>query len=338
MLKRIINKIRREWNFFLDYQEIKRKLNQQNKIVYIGSPLHGNIGDHAISIATMKMFKEVSLPVVEIPGLIYMRNKKSIFKKVTLEDIIIITGGGLIGNLWMQEEEMVKSVIETFYQNKLVIFPETFYFEENVSGKMELKKLKKCINSHLNIYIMTREKNSYLFCKKHFKNTKGIYLLPDMVLTLNEQRNQKRTNLLFVLRKDKEKAFSLEKIEEYFPRSKSLDTVMPYSIKLKERENEFQKVLHEFSCSKLVVTDRLHAMIFSAITGTPCIAIDNKNKKISGVYEWIKDLEYISFCDDETKLIEQINLKLQNKFEQNYMLDQKFKKEILDLLNHILEK
>ena len=39
-------------------------------------------------------------------------------------------------------------------------------------------------------------------------------------------------------------------------------------------------------------------MIFSAVTGTPCLAMDNINKKVSGVYEWIKTLDYIQCVTD----------------------------------------
>lgn len=50
--------------------------------------------------------------------------------------------------------------------------------------------------------------------------------------------------------------------------------------------------------AQLVITDRLHAMIFAAITETPCIAMDNKSKKVKGVYEWIRDLPYVQYADD----------------------------------------
>ena len=54
-----------------------------------------------------------------------------------------------------------------------------------------------------------------------------------------------------------------------------------------------KKKLAAFSEVKLVITDRLHGMLFSAITHTPCIAIDNLSRKVSGVYEWIKALPYV---------------------------------------------
>jgi len=55
-------------------------------------------------------------------------------------------------------------------------------------------------------------------------------------------------------------------------------------------------MLNDFSSSKLVVTDRLHGMVFSAITETPCIVINSLSPKVEGCYEWLKDLDYICFA------------------------------------------
>ena len=57
-----------------------------------------------------------------------------------------------------------------------------------------------------------------------------------------------------------------------------------------------------FRHTELVITDRLHGMIFSAITGTPCIVINSKSPKVRGCYEWIRHLDYIQFCDDVSRI------------------------------------
>ena len=43
----------------------------------------------------------------------------------------------------------------------------------------------------------------------------------------------------------------------------------------------------------MVITDRLHGMLLATITNTPCLAFEKKKKKVSGVYQWIQDLDYI---------------------------------------------
>jgi pyruvyl transferase EpsI len=70
-----------------------------------------------------------------------------------------------------------------------------------------------------------------------------------------------------------------------------------------ERISELNKIWKAFSASELVVTDRLHGMVFSYITNTPCIVFPNNNHKIKGTYEWIKEestLHLTEDCDEET--------------------------------------
>lgn len=63
-----------------------------------------------------------------------------------------------------------------------------------------------------------------------------------------------------------------------------------------EREPIVKSKLKEFSNSQIVVTDRLHGMIFAALTGTPCIALNNSDRKVEGVYAWLSDLPFIFFA------------------------------------------
>lgn len=55
--------------------------------------------------------------------------------------------------------------------------------------------------------------------------------------------------------------------------------------------------MQEFASAKLVITDRLHGMIFAALTQTPCIVLGNYNHKVKGTYEWLQELPYICFAD-----------------------------------------
>ena len=77
-----------------------------------------------------------------------------------------------------------------------------------------------------------------------------------------------------------------------------LDTDKDYNITSNDRKVEISQFFNEYRSAELVITDRLHGMIFSAITGTPCIVINSRSPKVKGCYEWIKNLDYIKFCDD----------------------------------------
>ena len=125
---------------------------------------------------------------------------------------------------------------------------------------------------------------------------------------------KKRENILLCLRTDREKVL---RDEELFEIKKSIegtfksslidytDTVLKYDIYPNERRKKVHDKLEQFGNYKLVITDRLHGMIFAAITGTPCIAINNSNKKVEKVYQWIKDTEYV-YCLSDVNRIDDI--------------------------------
>jgi pyruvyl transferase EpsI len=65
----------------------------------------------------------------------------------------------------------------------------------------------------------------------------------------------------------------------------------------------FERTLEDFwdllRTRKVVVTDRLHCMIFCAITQTPCVVLPNSNHKIKGTYEtWLSHLPHIAYMDE----------------------------------------
>lgn len=94
-------------------------------------------------------------------------------------------------------------------------------------------------------------------------------------------------------------------------------------------------LLNEISQLDIVITDRLHGMIFCYITGTPCIVFDNDNHKISETYKkWLKETcNYIILLEDTKTdiLIDSISKLKQIKKEEYTILTEKFK-----MINQIL--
>ena len=96
---------------------------------------------------------------------------------------------------------------------------------------------------------------------------------------------------------------------EYSEKTQYTSTVLPFAIQTEERGRYLEEKINEFKRSELVITDRLHGMIFAAITGTPCIALNNSSKKVEGVYQWIRKNDYIRFVwdiDDVSRQIEEL--------------------------------
>ena len=76
-------------------------------------------------------------------------------------------------------------------------------------------------------------------------------------------------------------------------------------------------MLNKYRKSQLVITDRLHGMIFAAITSTPCIALGNYNHKIKACSKTLEHLGYIQYIEDIDKIEEQIKYLISANFD-NY--------------------
>ena len=88
---------------------------------------------------------------------------------------------------------------------------------------------------------------------------------------------------------------------------------------IEEREVELRKIWEDFSRSRVVITDRLHGMIFAFITVTPALVLPNSNFKVEKCYEWIKDCGFIKFISKPTndKILSALNFQYSNSNFQN---------------------
>ena len=151
-----------------------------------------------------------------------------------------------------------------------------------------------------------RDRNSYEFAKAKFGCLQDIYLVPDIVLSYKPKVKVERGSTgLLCFRHDLEKTSSdtsLDSIKDFLNKRgvsyEFTDTIAEQRIDPVDREAALQEIFERFSRASFVVTDRLHGMILAAITGTPCLAMDNVSHKVSGGYEWLKSLGYISFLPE----------------------------------------
>jgi len=299
---------------------IIKSLFNKNKIYLFGTPIHGNIGDQAILVAEEEFLRDnfPNYRVICIESSIIVRFNK-IIKKLVGESTILIHGGGFLGSLWLNEEEMFRKTLTKYPNNNIIVFPQTVYFSDDIEGKSQLKISQKIYSNHKHLYICCREEYSYLFMKKEFPKC-NILLIPDMVLYLEHFKyNIERENILFCIRSDKEKLnHNFDELLGYFIKNSYkvdyTDTVINKNILSFNKRKILNEKISQFSKYKLIVTDRLHGMILSLIANTPCIVFENKSYKIKGVYKWISKLKQIKLAD--SKVSENVIEELINKDNQ----------------------
>lgn len=281
--------------------------NKKQKIVVALAADYGNLGDVAITYAQTK-FLEQSFPeaeIIDFPISKTFTHMKSLKKVIKSTDIITIVGGGNTGDMYDDIEFCRQFVIKQFPNNKIIGFPQTIDFSESKYGQKALNKAIRTYSKHKKLVLSAREKKSLATYKRYFKKN-NLFFSPDIVLSLDQTYpSYERENITFCLRSDNEKRIdskTQEKIVDELGKRYTInfqDThIDKNKMSTRKRKEELNKVWTVFKKSKLVITDRLHGMIFCAITNTPCIAIDNSNHKVSGVYnEWLKDNDTIDVID-----------------------------------------
>lgn len=314
------------------------------KIVLFGVPTHENIGDAAIVLAEEKFIRD-NLKQYEYIRVLDEEIKeriKEIKKELKDEDVILLHGGGNLGNEYLICEERRRMVIETFPNNKIILMPQSIYFSNDENGKRELEKTKKIYNKHNNLTLIAREKKSFEIMKKIFTNI-NVILTPDIVMYLNETQKTERNGVVLAMRKDVEKVLTPEQTEKinkevskYFKEKILTDTHLgDVQIYCYIREKTVKRKLEEIRNAQLVITDRLHGMIFAAITSTPCIALENYNHKIESSFEWLKNQKYIRFLknlNDLEKAIIELKDKKDCKYNNEFAI--KEYKKIIDIINN----
>lgn len=336
-LKKVIAAKRRIKSLIKHIKTFIRLSTFQNKIVLFQAPLHGNIGDQAITIAEYQLLAEklLDVKIVEVPGgEISSRfwNCFTLKACIKTSDLVLINGGGFLGTLWMNEERQIQKLLSNLYDRKIIILPQTIYYDKDENGSRELKKDKKIYKKCNDLTVFLREKVSDDFFAQNFNGVKH-QLVPDMVLWLNEYKIQQseRKGILLCLRHDSEKTQDSESYikqeldflsEEYC----LTDTVVNHSISKDKREFEVKKKIEEFSKASLIVTDRLHGMVLAAIAETPCIVILSKSHKVKGVYDWIKELDYVELVEDisQIKNATQKVLSVDKPHYDNTLIKEKF--------------
>ena len=321
MIRRVLNRIRylhdcchAKYKKFKEYVKTIKYLKTPfgKKVYVIGTPEHSNLGDSAIVISEKYFLTKCGLSskrVKEITFEEYMNNRKLICSLINKKQLICHVGGGNMGNQWIKEEYFHRMLIEDFKFNQEIIFPQTIFYDDSSKGKMEMNNSISVYNKK-SLTIAARERTSYEIMCSIYPEA-NIILVPDIVLyagikafsMLND--SFEKEGVLLCFRDDAEKKIS--EADQSYVRDflikkgyKFTNTDMHANEKVtKLNRNELvKKKIEEFLRSQVVITDRLHGMILSVITGTPCIVFGNYNHKIKGTYDFIKKLGYVKYIEN----------------------------------------
>ncbi len=309
----VLSPLRRLHGRLHEYQTIVRPIIRQrrkrpNAVFLVLTPHHKNLGDHAIAKAEVDMLRRIRVDYIEITeDVAYILQR---YKRLGIMNgrPIFVNGGGNLGTLWILTEQLHRTIIEQNPDSPILFFPNTLYYEASPWGEQEKQRSVEIYGKHRSLHLYARERTSYKAMSELYRHVK---LIPDMVLSLNEYTDTSiRRGCLLCLRSDCEKTRSEDEEATVRQQAAALfgdqvrntDMMADHAFPLEQREQQLRKKMDEFKSAQLVITDRLHGMIFCAITATPCIVIDSKSPKVRGCYEWIRHLDYIRFADNACQI------------------------------------
>lgn len=340
-IRKLHGRLNEKYECWKLHESFKKVFKDNPKSVFLLlTPEHGNIGDQGIALAETILLNNLGIQYIELTGRkleqMKIRNQFSALNGFP----ILLNGGGYLGTIWMDSENIARSIILNNPDSPIMFLPNTIYYEDSDIGRREFQKSKIIYNGHKNLCLYAREQSSYNKMLRAYKNVK---LIPDVVLSLDPYSfNIERKGCLLCLRSDREKTRTnddddhlISIINELFPDQYSFtDMIGQEYIPVNKRKAAVEGKLNEFCGAELVITDRLHGMIFCALSGTPCIVINSQSPKIKGCYEWIKDLEYIKFVDDIQSLPDVYRSIPKKVFRYN---NEEFNSYFLELSRDIIE-
>ena len=289
-----------------------KKLSDKFNFYIIDTPEHTNVGDYMITYAEEQFCRQFfpEYNVIEYSGKEYAEKRHEMKKNIKPYDIITVTGGGFLGSLWTFSANILYRVVEDYPKNRVVVFPQSIYFEENQAGIDAKKNALQILSGHDGLTICVRENISFEYSTKMFGRKLSQCLIPDMVLLFPIQiEKRERKGVMLCLRNDKESSLNLEqkdKIKKFFKEKYAVtEGTMhwPHRIANNEKEQVIQAKLQEISSKELVITDTLHCMISCAISQTPCVAMNNLSRKVEGCFCYFQGMNAMRYVDSIDELL-----------------------------------
>lgn len=285
-------------------------------VYVIGCPDYGNLGDQAIAYAERAFLLSLGINPVMLYGPL-SRYWGWLGSNVRNDDLICLQGGGNMGTLYEGYENERLAVIDRFRENRIVAFPQTISYGESKYENAYMRHVEKVYNSHLDLHLVARERMSFERMRRLFPKA-DVLLTPDIVLSLpafEDVDPAGREGLCLCLRADKERRLSSDASKRFMDAAGGrfgdvvmTDTMHPRdALSPREGEAAVREKVVELSRARLVVTDRIHGMIFCALSGTPCIALDNSNGKVGQEYAWLEGLPYVRFAGNVDEAVEMLH-------------------------------
>jgi pyruvyl transferase EpsI len=250
---------------------------------------HGwaNLGDHAIAYAQEAFLDEhfAGFPRFTIDRQTLAANWQRIVSAIRPDDILMLPGGGNLGDIWIHEEIARRRVVERFPGNAIVVFPQSIHFR---AGR-HLRESARVYSGHDRLLLAVRDDASYQIATgqlgvRNVVRTEDIAMTYQYAMPFREPVDEAAV----IERDDVESRGTpaLSALRSLIGRrlpTWTADTMLSAGFHSDDYAvAQLYRLVDELHARRIVVTDRLHGAIFGLHAGRPVIAVENSYGKLTG--------------------------------------------------------
>ncbi len=265
-------------------------------VALLDFPNHYNVGDSAIWLGETDWLRRQRANVSYVCD-VETYSKERLAARIGERGVILLHGGGNLGDFWYHHQQFRERVIQDFPANRIIQLPQTIYFVNAWAAD----QCATVFNSHPDLTILCRDQPSIEFARKRFDGAR--VLCPDMALALGPipRPQAPAVDVFWLARTDTESLGAaapgeLAGVErddwlEEGP-SELRDRNHALSIALKENPADWQKLQDDLGATydplarervargcrllsrgRAVITDRLHGHILCTLLGIPHVVL-----------------------------------------------------------------
>ncbi len=312
-------------------QVVTPLIDPRRRIALVDFPNHSNVGDSAIWSGELALLRELGVERLAYvcDGSTY--NRKAMLKAIGPEGLVLLHGGGNLGDLWPWHQKLREVTIRDFPDHDIVQLPQTIHFENPAA----LARARDVFVGHARFTLLARATTSLEVVERDFPGV-AARLAPDSAffITVPELGVVPDVDIMWLARTDREtvgrptvSAGDVVRVDwldennspiqlanaalrfptHYAPRSlravlSKFWTPTFCEALAWERVVRGMKLLRR---GHVVITDRLHGHILCEMLGIPHVMLATKYLKIRGFWgTWTATSTLAHWADSEDAAVQ----------------------------------
>jgi pyruvyl transferase EpsO len=298
--------------FQLD-RTLAEQLGGAERVAMLDFPHHDNVGDSAIWWGEILSLRRLGITVLHASDLPHYH--ADIVERLPCDVPLLLHGGGNLGDLWPQYQEFREHIATAFPSRRFIQLPQSIHF----TSLAREEQAARVMGAHANFTVLTRDRVSHAIARERMGL--NAVLCPDAAFGIEPEhvtpRKRPAAAVFRLWRTDKEAWGARDTTSQAMGSSDWLDegcdwrsrvdlaiarrlnarvasstlalraAVVLYNHAAVSEVRRGGRILDQ---GELIITDRLHAVILSLLSGHRVVWSDNTYGKIERVLStWLPD-------------------------------------------------